>query len=231
MFDEEENNDFSAETVMGAILRKQRELPWIFGNRMEKEGITEDEPSTTTEDDIKKEIFKKIFGKEEFEEDTTEDGSSISTKDEETPEINDNQEKIFEEQKKSTTEDGSSIKERTLKSNIEEQEKHTTYSWPPTSLKETFTYRSRSQSKKSEKDFFIWSGERMKIFNQNKHSNLPRKKVVQKPMISDKPKNAIEKIEEDEPTNKKSLSISRNKGVSIPPLNGAENMKLKGEVY
>ena len=48
MFDEEENNDFSAETIMGAILRKQRELPWIFGKRMEKEGITEDEPSTTT---------------------------------------------------------------------------------------------------------------------------------------------------------------------------------------
>ena len=42
MFDEEENNDFSAETIMGAILRKQRELPWIFGKKRAKEGTADD---------------------------------------------------------------------------------------------------------------------------------------------------------------------------------------------
>ena len=121
MFDEEENNDFpSAGTIMGAILRKQRELPWIFGNIMEREGITEDEPSATAGDDIKREIFKKMFGKEEFEEDITDDESSTSTKDDEALEINVEQEVVFEEkeQKKSTTDDGSSVlpNKRTLKS-------------------------------------------------------------------------------------------------------------------
>ena len=101
MFDDEGNNDFpSTGTIMNAILRKQRELPWIFGNVMEKEGITDDEPSATAEDDIKKEIFRKMFGKEEFEEDITDDESSTSTKDDEAPEINDEQEVVFEEKER-----------------------------------------------------------------------------------------------------------------------------------
>ena len=214
MFDAEGTNEFpSTGMIMNAILRKQRELPWIFGNVMKKEGTTDDEPSTTAGDDIKREIFRKMFGKEEFEEDITDDESSTSTKDEEALKTNDEQEVVFEEkeQKKSTTEDGSSVltNKRTLKSNIEEQEKHTTYSWPPTSFKETFTYRSRSQSKKSEKDFFIWSGERMKIFNQNKYSNLPNKKVVPKPKITIKPKNVIEEIEENNSNNEESFNMNR----------------------
>ena len=186
MFDAEGINEFpSTGMIMDAILRKQRELPWIFGNVMKKEGITDDEPSTTAGDDIKREIFRKMFGKEEFEEDITDDESSTSTKNEEAHETVDEQEVVFEEEetKKITTDDGSSVltNKRTLKSNIEDQEKNTTYSWPPTSSKEAFTYRSRSQSKKSEKDFLIWSGERMKIFNQNKYSNLSKKKVTPKP--------------------------------------------------
>ena len=41
MFDDEGSNDFpSTGMIMDAILRKQRELPWIFGNVREKEGIT-----------------------------------------------------------------------------------------------------------------------------------------------------------------------------------------------
>ena len=47
MFDEEENNtDFSAENFLGAILRKQREMPWIFGNKRAKEDTTENVSST-----------------------------------------------------------------------------------------------------------------------------------------------------------------------------------------
>ena len=179
MFDDEGSNDFpSTGMIMNAILRKQKELPWIFGKVMEKEGITDDEPPTIAGDDIKKEIFRKMFGKEEFDEDITDDESSTSANNEETLEINDEQEVVFEEEeaKKSTTNDGSSALTNKRILNIEEQEKNTTYSWNPTSIKETFTYRSKSQSKKSEKDFLIWSGERMKIFNQNKQSNLSKKK-------------------------------------------------------
>ena len=82
MFDDEGSNNFpSTGMIMNAILKKQRELPWIFGKRMGKEGTADDGPSTTTEDktlkdDTKKEIFKKIFGKEGTEEDTADDGSS-----------------------------------------------------------------------------------------------------------------------------------------------------------
>ena len=44
MFDEEENNtDFSAENFLGAILRKEREMSRIFGNRRAKEDITKNE--------------------------------------------------------------------------------------------------------------------------------------------------------------------------------------------
>merc|ERR1712173_577951 len=111
MFDDEGSNEFpSTGMIMNAILSKQRELPWIFGNIMEKEDITDDEPSTTAEDNIKKEIFRKMFGKEEFEEDITDDEFSTSANNEETLEINDEQEVVFEEEeaKKSTTNDGSS---------------------------------------------------------------------------------------------------------------------------
>ena len=49
MFDEEENNtDFSAENFLGAILRKEREMSRIFGNRRAKEDITKNESSTST---------------------------------------------------------------------------------------------------------------------------------------------------------------------------------------
>ena len=137
MSNDEGSNEFpSTGMIMNAILSKQRELPWIFGNMMEKEDINDDEPSTTPEDNIKREIFRKMFGKEEFEEDITDDESSTSANNEEALDINDKQEVVFEEEetKKITTDDGSSVltNKRTHKSNIEEQEKHTTYSWPPT---------------------------------------------------------------------------------------------------
>ena len=106
MSDNEGNNEFpSTGMIMNAILRKQKELPWIFGKVMEKEGITDDEPPTIAGDDIKKEIFRKMFGKEEFDEDITDDESSTSANNEETLEINDEQEVVFEEEeaKKSTT--------------------------------------------------------------------------------------------------------------------------------
>ena len=49
MFAEEGNDsDFSAEIFMGAILRTQREMPWIFGNVRAKEDTTDDGPSTST---------------------------------------------------------------------------------------------------------------------------------------------------------------------------------------
>jgi hypothetical protein len=106
-------------------------------------------------------------------EDIADDEFSTPTKDDEALEINDEQEVVFEEKKmkKDTADDGPSIltNKRTPKSNIEEQKENTTYSWPSTSVREAFTYRSRSQSKKSENDFLIWSEERMKIFNQNKY--------------------------------------------------------------
>ena len=132
MFDEEENNtDFSAENFLGAILRKEREMSRIFGNRRAKEDTTKNGPSTSTKDEeVLKDDLKnqeKIFEYEELKKDTTKNGASISTKD-----------------------------KKLLKNDIEEQEKNTTYSWPPTSFKEAFTCRSRSQSKKSEKDFLIW---------------------------------------------------------------------------
>ena len=102
MFDEEENNtDFSAENFLGAILRKQREMPWIFGNKRAKEDTTENGSSTSTKDkkalkdDIKKQ--EKIFEDEEFKKDTSKNGSSISTKD-----------------------------KKSLKNNIEEKEKNPT---------------------------------------------------------------------------------------------------------
>ena len=51
MFDEEENNtDFSAENFLGAILRKEREMSRIFGNRRAKEDITKNGSSTSTKD-------------------------------------------------------------------------------------------------------------------------------------------------------------------------------------
>ena len=231
MNDNEGNNEFpSTGMIMNAILRKQKELPWIFGKVMEKEGITDDEPPTIAGDDIKKEIFRKMFGKEEFDEDITDDESSISANNEETLEINDEQEVVFEEEeaKKSTTKYGSSALTKKRILNIEEQEKNTTYSWNPTSFKEAFTYRSKSQSKKSEKDFLIWSGERMKIFNQSKQSNLPRTKVLPKFKITIKPKNVSEEIKEDKPNNEESLSMTGKIGISIPSLNGEQdNMELK----
>ena len=65
MFAEEGNDsDFSTETFMGAILRKQREMPWIFGNVRAKEDTADDGSSTSTK---------------KAKEDTTDDGSSTST--------------------------------------------------------------------------------------------------------------------------------------------------------
>ena len=65
MFAEEGNDsDFSAEKFMGAILRKQREMPWIFGNVRAKEDTADDGSSTSTK---------------KAKEDTTDDGSSNST--------------------------------------------------------------------------------------------------------------------------------------------------------
>ena len=78
MFDEEENNsDFSAERFMGAILRKQREMPWIFGNVRAKEDTTDDGSSTSTLKDII-ENQEKISRSEELKKDTTKNGSSSS---------------------------------------------------------------------------------------------------------------------------------------------------------
>ena len=65
MFAEAGNDsDFSAEKFMGAILRKQREMPWIFGNVRAKEDTADDGSSTSTK---------------KAEEDTADDGSSSST--------------------------------------------------------------------------------------------------------------------------------------------------------
>ena len=99
MFDNEGEEFPSTGKIRSAILRKQRELPWIFGNVMNKEGTTNDEPSTTAGDDIKREIFRKMFGKEEFEEDITDDESTTSAKDDEALKTVDEQEVVFEEKR------------------------------------------------------------------------------------------------------------------------------------
>ena len=142
MFDEEENNtDFSAENFLGAILRKEREMSRIFGNRRAKEDITKNESSTSTKD---KEVLKddlkrqeRTFEYEETMKDTTKNGASISTKD-----------------------------KKPLKNDIEEQEKNTTYSWPPTSSKGRYTYKTKSQKRYNKSDSSITSyfEERMKNF-------------------------------------------------------------------
>ena len=80
MFDDEENNtDFSAEVFLSAILRKEREMSLIFGNKESKKDTTLYGSSTSTEDNKTLKDNKKIFEKE-AKGDTTTYGSSISTK-------------------------------------------------------------------------------------------------------------------------------------------------------
>ena len=81
MFDDEENNtDFSAEVFLGAILRKEREMSLIFGNKESKKDTTLNGPSTSTEDNKALKDNNEIFGNKESKKDTTTYGSSISTK-------------------------------------------------------------------------------------------------------------------------------------------------------
>ena len=97
MFEEEENNtDFAAETILGAILRKERAMFRLFGIKEQKKS-------------------------------TTMNGSSVSTKG-----------------------------KNTFRDNIKEQEKNTTYSWPPTSS--TYKKKSQSRTNKSEEGFSNWTG-------------------------------------------------------------------------
>ena len=162
MFDEEENNtDFAAENFLGAILRKEREMSRIFGNRRAKEDTTKNASSTSTKD----------FGNRRAKEGTTKNGSSTSTKAKKALKDDiEKQEKTFvnEEFKKNTTKNGSSISTKgklSLKDDIEEKEKNTTYSWHPTSFKDKYTYKAKSKSE-SEYGMRLWSEGRMKIFKQ-----------------------------------------------------------------
>ena len=152
MFDDEENNtDFSAEVFLGAILRKEREMSRIFGNRRAKEDTTKNGSSTSTKDktalkdDVKKQ--EKIFVNEEYKKITTKNGSSISTKD-----------------------------KTALKDNIEEKEKNTTYSWPPTSFNDKHTYKAKNLSNhnKSAPTMDLWSKERMKNFMKTSKSSTKK---------------------------------------------------------
>ena len=114
MFEEEENNtDFTAGTILGAILRKERKMFQIFGQKESKKS-------------------------------STKNGSSFSAKD-----------------------------KTDFKENIEEQKKHTTYNWPPSSSKGNNTYRKKYQGRynESENQFSNWTDERMKSYNQKKKSS------------------------------------------------------------
>ena len=183
MFAEEGNDsDFSTETFMGAILRKQREMPWIFGNVRAKEDTADDGSSTstkkakedTTDDGSSTSTLKDVIenqeknsGSEESKKDTTKNGSSFSL--------------ITRKTKGDTTDDGSSTS--TLKDIIENQEdisgseelkKDTTKNGSSFSLKKKasvgYTYKQRryNNSESSMKSFFE---ERMKNFYKtSKHS-------------------------------------------------------------
>ena len=156
MFDEEENNtDFSAENFLGAILRKEREMSRIFGNRRAKEDITKNESSTSTKDkealkdDLKSQ--ERTFEYEETMKYTTKNGASISTKD-----------------------------KKPLKNDVEEQEKKTTYSWPPTSSKRRYTYKEISQKRYNKSDSSISSffENRMKNFYKSSATKTEVNKEV-----------------------------------------------------
>ena len=133
MIDEEEHNtDFSAENFLGAILRKEREVSRILGARRAKEDITKNESSTSSNG--KKVLTEDLNCHEKTLEDeetmkyATKTGASISTKD-----------------------------KKPLKNDIEEQEKNSTYSWPPTSSKRRYTYEEISQKRYNKSDSSISS--------------------------------------------------------------------------
>ena len=142
MIDEEEHNtDFSAENFLGAILRKEREVSRILGARRAKEDITKNESSTSSNG--KKVLTEDLNCHEKTLEDeetmkyATKTGASISLKD-----------------------------TKPLKNDIEEQEKNSTYSWPPSSLKKRYTYEEISQKRYNKSDSSISSffKNRMKNF-------------------------------------------------------------------
>ena len=174
MFDDEENNtDFSAEVFLGAILRKEREMSLIFGNKESKKDTTLYGSSTSTEDNKTLKDNKKIFEKEAKGD--TKYGSSISTKGKVALKNN------FENKKseRDTTKYGSSTyikNKKALKDNIEEQEKHTTYNWGPTSSRRKSNYKFQSRS---EYEFSIWNNIRMKSHFQKKESSTANTKYSQ----------------------------------------------------
>ena len=114
---------------------------------------------------------------------------------------------------KYTTKNGASIStkdKKPLKNDIEEQEKNTTYSWPPTSSKRRYTYKEKSQKRYNKSDSSISSffENRMKNFHKSSATKTEVNKEVTNDLTNATNLDKEEKISEvnDKP---KSIILSK----------------------